>query len=79
MHKIRSTTRERYPIRLVNAVLRALRQEVSERYQMTAIVAEQHVDESVVWLTNPEYYEEVYDAITGAQFRPVNSCESEKR
>ena len=31
MQKIRSATRERYPIRLVNAVLRALRQEVSER------------------------------------------------
>ena len=31
MHKTRSTTCERYPIRLVNAVSRALRPEVRER------------------------------------------------
>ena len=28
------------------------------------------MDEPDVWLTNPEYYEEVYDAITGAQLDP---------
>ena len=32
--------------------------------------AGQHVDEPDVWLTNPEYKGEVYDAITGAQLDP---------
>ena len=67
MHKTRSTTCESYPIRLVNAMLRALRQEVKERYQLNAIEAAQHVDEPDVWLTNPKYCEEIYHAITGAQ------------
>ena len=58
---------ERYPVRLLNAVLRALRQEVKERYQLSAMEAGQHVDEPDVWLTNSEYHQEVYDAITGAQ------------
>ena len=50
----------------MNAVLRALRQEVSERYQLNAIEARQHVDEPNVWVTTPEIYGDVYDAITGA-------------
>ena len=28
------------------------------------------MDEPDVWLTSPEHYEEVYDAITGAQLDP---------
>ena len=61
---------ERHPLRQVNAVLRALRREVRERNQLSAIEAGQHVDEPDVWLTNPEYYEEVYDASTDAQLDP---------
>ena len=41
---------ERHPVRLVNAVLRALRQEVKERYQWSAMEAGQHVDEPNVGL-----------------------------
>ena len=70
MHKIRSATCERYPIRHVKAVLRALRQELRERHQLSAIEAGQHVDEPDVWLTKPDYCEEFYDAITGAQSDP---------
>ena len=55
-HTMRTT--ERYPVRLVNAVLKSLRQEVKRRYQLGALEAGQHV-----WLTSPEYYEEIYDAI----------------
>ena len=69
-HKIRSTTCERYPIRLVNALLQALRQDVSARYQLSATEARQHVDEPDVWLTNTEYSEEVYDTITSAELDP---------
>ena len=58
---------ERYPLRLVNAVLRALRQEVRERNQLSATETGQHVDEPDVCLTNPEYHEEIHDAINGAQ------------
>ena len=55
---------ERYPVRLVNAVLKVLRQEVEKRYQLGALEAGQHVDEPDVWLTNPEFYEEIYGAET---------------
>ena len=54
----------------MNAVLRASRQEVRKRYQLNAIQAGQHVNEHDVWLTNPEYCEEAFDAITGAQLDP---------
>ena len=63
-HTMRTT--ERYPVRLVNAVLKSLRQEVKRRYQLGALEAGQHV-----WLTSPEYYEEIYDAITGVRLDPV--------
>ena len=59
-HKMRVV--ERYPVRLVNAVLRALRQDVKERCQKRAMEAGHHVDEPDVWLRNPEYFEEVNDA-----------------
>ena len=49
---------ERNPVRLVNAVLRSLRQEVKDRYQLRA--AE----------TSSEDYEEIYDAIIGARLDP---------
>ena len=62
---------ERYHVRLVNAVLKALRQEVEKRYQLGALEAGQHVDEPDVWLTNPEDCEEIYDAITGVKLDPV--------
>ena len=59
-------------VRLVNAVLRALRQEVKEPwYQLSTLEAGQHVDEPDVWLTSPEYYEEIYDAMTGARLDPA--------
>ena len=48
---------ERYPVRLVNALLKVLRQEVEKRFQLGALEAGQHVDEPDVWLTSPEYYE----------------------
>ena len=51
-HKTRVA--ERHPIRLVIAVLRAFRQEVRERSQLSVIEAGQHVDEPDVWLINPE-------------------------
>ena len=62
---------ERYPIRLVNAVLKAPRQEVKKRYQLGALEAGKHVDEPDVWLTNPEYHEEIYDAITCVRLDPA--------
>ena len=62
---------ERFTVRLVNAVLNALRQEVEKRYQLGALEAGQHVDQPDVWLTNPEYYEEIYDALTGVKLDPV--------
>ena len=62
---------ERYPVRLVNAVLIASRQELKKRYQLGALEAGQHVDEPDVWLTSPEYYEEIYDAITGVRLDPA--------
>ena len=70
MHKTRPATCERYPIRLTSTVLGPLRQKVRERYQLNTIEAGQHVDETDVWLTNPGYYEKVYDVITGAQLDP---------
>ena len=62
---------ERYPFRLVNAVLKALRQEVKRRYQLGALEAGQHVDELDVWLTSPEDYEEIYDATTDVRLDPA--------
>jgi hypothetical protein len=58
---------ERYPLRLVNAVLKALRQEMLATYELNAMEAGQHVDEPDIWQTNSEYYQEVYDAITGVR------------
>ena len=68
-HTMRIT--ERYPVRLVNVVLKAQRQEVKKRYQLGTLEAGQHVDEPDVWLTSPEYYEEIYDAITGVRLDPA--------
>ena len=62
---------ERYSVRLVNVVLKALRQEVKKRYQLGALEAGQHVVERDVWLTSPEYYEEIYDAITCVRLDPA--------
>ena len=56
-HKMRII--ERHPVRLVNAVLKALRQEVEKWYQLAALEAGQHVDEPG--------YEEIYDAIIGVK------------
>ena len=53
---------ERYPVRLV------LRQ---ERYLLGALGAGQNVDEPDVWLTSLEYYEEIYDAVTGVKLDPA--------
>ena len=60
----------RYPLRLVNAVLRALRQEMLAKYEFNIMEAGQHVDEPDVWQTNPDYYQEVYDGIIGARLGP---------
>ena len=62
---------ERYPVRLVNAVLKAPRQDVKKRYQLGALEAGQHVAEPDVWLTSPEYYEDIHDAITGLRVDPA--------
>ena len=69
---------ERCSVRLVNAVLRALRQEVKERHQWSSMEAE-HVDEPDVWLTSPEDYEEIHDAITGARLDPSVVANAEMR
>ena len=38
---------------------------------MGALEAGQHVDEPDVWLTNPEYCEEICDRITGVKLETV--------
>ena len=62
---------QRYPIRLVNAVLKTLRQEVKKRYKLGTLEAGQHVDEPDVWLTGLEYDEEIYDAVSGVRLDPA--------
>ena len=37
---------------------------------LTPLEAGKHADEPDVWLTHPEYYSEVYDAITNNQLDP---------
>ena len=60
---------ERYSFRHVNAVLKALRQEVKKRVPVGRL--DSTFDEPDVWLTSPQYYEEIYDAITGVRLDPA--------
>ena len=61
---------ERYPLRLVNAILRGLVQEAQSLSSLYAFEVGQHVDEPEVWQIYPEYYKEIYDAISGALLDP---------
>ena len=62
---------ERYPVALVNAVLRGLRQEAIVRNMISSLEAGPHIDEPDVWQVYPEYYGEIYDAISGQHLDPV--------
>ena len=62
---------ERYPVALVNAVLRGLRQEAIASNMLSSLEAGFHVDEPDVWRVYPEYYNEIYDAISGQHLDPV--------
>ena len=62
---------EGYPVALVNAVLRGLRQEAIARNVVSSLEAGPHVDEPDVWRVCPEYYNEIYDAISGRHLDPA--------
>ncbi|CAK0840427.1 unnamed protein product, partial [Prorocentrum cordatum] len=61
---------ERYPPRLVAAVLRGLRREAIARGQLGALEAGPHLDEPPVWDAYPEYHAEIVDNIGGAALDP---------
>ena len=63
--------RERYPVKLVIAVLRALRDHLRGRHLIGALEAGLHVDEPDAWDIYPEYYGQIYDAITDGQLDPA--------
>ena len=69
---------DRYPVALVNAVLRGLRQEAIDSIMLSALDAGLHVDEPDVWRVHPEYYNEIYDAISGQHLDPALVCEGRK-
>ena len=58
---------ERYPVALVNAVLKGLRKELSMKGVLAMLEAGSHVDEPDAWQTYPEYYESIYDANSGTK------------
>ena len=58
---------EKYPVALVNAVLRGLRTELNSKCELATLEAGSHVDEPNVWQTHPEYYERIYDANSGTK------------
>ena len=62
--------KERYPIKLVHAVLRALRREQIDRGMLGTIEVGTHVDEPDPWDCHPEYYQEVYDTTSGSLLDP---------
>ena len=67
---VRALNVERYLLRLVNTVPRALRHEMLDRRGVSVMEAEQHVDELDVWLTLRKVYQEIHDATTGPQLDP---------
>ena len=69
---------ERYPVALVNAVLRGLRQEAIDSNMLSSLEAGPHVDEPDVRRVYPEYYNEIYDAISGQHLDPALVCEARK-
>ena len=69
---------ERYPVALVNAVLRGLRQEAIDSNMLSALEAGPHIDEPDVWRVYPEYYNEIYDAISGQHLDPALVREGKK-
>ena len=62
---------ERCPVALVNAVLRGLRQEAIVRNMISSLEVGPHIDEPDVCQVYPEYYNEIYDAISGQHLDPV--------
>ena len=58
---------EKYPVALVNAVLKGLRTELNSKCELATLEAGSHVDEPDVWQTHPEYYERIYDANSGTR------------
>ena len=61
---------ERYPERLVLAVLRALRKELNEKYHLSPLDSGPHLDEPEPWDIHKEYYNHIYDGITGTKLPP---------
>ena len=61
----------RYPTRLVDAVLRGLREELAACGALSFLEAGPHIDEPDVWAVHPEYYAEIYDTTSGVKLDPA--------
>ena len=70
---------ERYPRKLVTAILRGLCNELRIAGVIDALGAGQHADAPDVWQVYPEFYEEVYDAVSGQRLDPTLLSQSRKK
>ena len=65
---VRARSIERRPLRLVNTVLRSVRQEIHGL--VNSMEARHRVDDPDVSLSHPRVHQEIFDAITGVQVDP---------
>ena len=61
---------ERYPERLVNAVLRAIRKELEDCNVVHSLEVGLHLDEAEPFQLHPGWYENIRDAYSGVQLPP---------
>ena len=71
---VRARSTEWYLLRNV----RALRQEILDKRDISSLEAGQHFDEPDVWLTYQMFYQEIYGAITGVQRNSCRQLESKR-
>ena len=61
---------ERYPAKLVSAILRGLRAEAVSAGWIGSLEAGPHIDEPEPWDCHPEYYQQISDNISGVPLDP---------
>ncbi|CAK0798994.1 unnamed protein product, partial [Prorocentrum cordatum] len=63
--------KERYPLKLVTAILKGLREELRAKHVLFSFEAGAHVDEPDAWDIHPEWCGHVVDATTGVKLDAV--------
>ena len=70
---------ERYPDKLVHAVLAAFRRQLQSSGEIGALECGPHVDEPDPWCADPSYYHSVFDSTSGKALDPDLVSEARKQ